>query len=92
MRKSREWHVRERGCLLLSPYDPTEPARATGEAVVDFLFTRGQVLTAVLLLLLSEVARETLAAALWMRRRGANALGGRSGPRTVIVGLRETVS
>ena len=41
--------------------------------MVDFLFTRGQVLTAVLLLLLGEDARETLAAALWMRRGGANA-------------------
>ena len=41
--------------------------------MVDFLFTHAQVLTAVLLLLLSEVARETLAAALWMRRGGATA-------------------
>ena len=41
--------------------------------MVDFLFTRGQVLTAVLLLLLAEDAREALAAAVRMRRRGTNA-------------------
>ena len=69
----RAQRVREHGEHLLSPYDPTEPARATGEAVVEFLFTHAHVLAAVLLLLLSEVARETLAAALWMRRGGATA-------------------
>jgi len=39
------------------------------------------VLTALLMLLLAEDAREALAAAVRMRRRGANALGGRSGSR-----------
>ena len=83
LKKSRARHVREHGEHLISPLDPAEPAGAAGDALGDFLFTRGQVLTAVLPLLLSEVARETLAAALWMRRGGATAwaLGGRSGAR-----------
>ena len=66
-------HVREHGEHLLSPYDPTDPAGAAGEAVGDFRFMHAQVLAAVLLLLLAEDAREVLAAAVRMRRGGANA-------------------
>ena len=50
--------------------------------MVELPFTHVQVLTALLMLLLAEDAREALAAAVRMRRRGANALGGRSLART----------
>jgi len=73
LKKSRARHVREHGEHRLSPYDPTKPAGAAGEAVGDLLFTRAQVLTAVLLLLLAEDAREALVVAVRMRRGGANA-------------------
>ena len=70
-KKSRARRVREHGEHLLSPHDPNDPAGAAGQAVVDFLFTRVKVLTAPLLLLLAEDAREALAAAVRMRRGGA---------------------
>ena len=41
--------------------------------MVEVLFIRAQVLTALVLLLLAEDARETLVAAVRMRRGGANA-------------------
>ena len=62
LKKSRARHVREHGEHLRSPLDPAEPAGAAGDALGDFLFTRGQVLTAVVLLLLASDAREALAA------------------------------
>ena len=71
LKKSRARHVREHGEHLLSPLDPNEPAGAAGESVVELLFIRAQVLTALVLLLLAEDAREALAAAVRMRRRGA---------------------
>jgi hypothetical protein len=79
--KLRARHLREHGDHLLSPHDPAEPAGAAGDALVDLPFMRVKVLTALRLLLLAEDAREALAAAVRMRRRGANALGGRSGSR-----------
>ena len=79
--KLRVRHLREHGDNLLSPHDPAEPAGAAGGALVELLFTHVQVLSALRLLLLAEDAREALAAAVRMRRRGANALGGRSGSR-----------
>ena len=81
LKKSRARHVREHGEHLLSPYNPTEPAGAAGQAVVDFLFTRAQVLTAVLLLLLAENAREALAAAVRKAERRRQRVGGRDGSR-----------
>ena len=49
--------------------------------MVDFLFTRAQVLTAVLLLLLAENAREALAAAVRKAERRRQRVGSRSGSR-----------
>ena len=46
---------------------------AAGEAVFELQFMRVQVLTSLLLLLLADNARETLAAAVRMRRGGAKA-------------------
>ena len=69
--KLRARHLREHGDHLLSPHDPAEPAGAAGDALVELPFTRVQVLTALRLLLLAEDAREALAAAVRMRRRGA---------------------
>ena len=73
MKKLHARRVREHGDHLLSPYDPNEPAGAAGEAVVELPFNLVQVLTALRLLLLAENAREALAAAVRMRRGGANA-------------------
>ena len=83
MTKLRARHLREHGDHLLSPHDPAEPAGAAGDALVDLPFTHVQVLTALRLLLLAEDAREALAAAVRMRRRGANACGR---PQWVAVG------
>ena len=80
-KKSRARHVREHGEHLLSPYDPTDPAGAAGEAVGDFPFTRAQVLTAPLLLLLAEDAREALAAAVRKAERRLQRVDGHSGSR-----------
>ena len=79
LKKSRAQRVREHGEHLLSPYDPNDPAGATGKAVGDFPFTRAQVLTTVLLLLLAENAREALAAAVRKAERRRQRVGGRSG-------------
>ena len=82
MTKLRARHLREHGDHLLSPHDPAEPAGAAGDALVDLPFTHVQVLTALRLLLLAEDAREALAAAVRMRRRGAKvwaAAAGRGG-------------
>ena len=73
MKKFHARRVREHDDHLLSPYDPNEPAGAAGEAVVELPFNLVQVLTALRLLLLAENAREALAAAVRMRRGGANA-------------------
>ena len=67
----RARRVREHGERLLSPGDPNEPAGAAGESVVELQFTRVQVVTTLRLLMLAEDARETLAAAVRMRRGGA---------------------
>ena len=66
-------HVRQHGDHLASPTDLAEPAGAARDALGDFPFMHAQVLTAVLLLLLAEDAREALAAAVRMRRGGAKA-------------------
>ena len=49
--------------------------------MVDFLFTRAQVLTAVLLLLLADNAREALALAVRKAERRRQRVGGRDGSR-----------
>ena len=80
--KFRARHLREHGDHLLSPHDPAEPAGAAGGALVELPFTHVQVLSALRLLLLAEDAREALAAAVRMRRRGAKvwaAAAGRGG-------------
>ena len=69
--KFRARHLREHGDHLLLPHDPAEPAGAAGDALVELPFTRVKVLNSLLLLLLADNAREALAAAVRMRRRGA---------------------
>ena len=81
LKKSRARHVREHGEHLLSPYDPTDPAGAAVEAVVELPFNLVQVLTALRLLLLAENAREALAAAVRKAERRRQRVGGRSGSR-----------
>jgi hypothetical protein len=72
-KKLRARHVREHGDHILSPHDPAEPVGAAGGASVELPFTRVKVLTSLLLLLLADNARDALAAAVRMRRGGANA-------------------
>ena len=73
MKKLHARRVREHGDHLPTSYDLAEPAGAAEDALGAFSFTLAQVLTAVWLLLLAENAREALAAAVRMRRGGANA-------------------
>ena len=69
-------HLRQHGNRLASPTDLAEPA-----GLGDFPFMHAQVLTAVVLLLLSEDAREALAAAVCDAERRCRSVGGRSGSR-----------
>ena len=80
--------VREHGERLLSPGDPNEPAGAAGESVVELQFMLVQVLTMLRLLLLAEDARETLVAALQMRRGGASAWAAAVGHGGAVVSRR----
>ena len=81
MTKLHARHVRQHGDHLASPTDLAEPAGAARDALGDFPFMHTQVLTAVLLLLLAEDAREALAAAVCDAERRRRSVGGRSGSR-----------
>ena len=81
MTKLHARHVRQHGDHLASPTDLAEPAGAARDALGDFPFMHAQVLTAVVLLLLAEDAREALAAAVCDAETRHQRVGGRSGSR-----------